>query len=166
MKLYLLIFAVICISNVQSDHPVKPVEITEENFAALVDALKKLLELYKNPEHIHKQVVEKVHELKDALSITTNERSLIPDLQKLLATIYYGLGGVIKLLLPPNRDLFDIAADVAATIASHLVHDNKQLLDLLEKVIIAVSSIARVAVTSALDIIIPPIPYITPLDRA
>ncbi|CAG9835899.1 unnamed protein product [Diabrotica balteata] len=159
MKLYLLIFVTICICSVQSDDPVKPIDITEENFSALVDALKKLLELHKNPEHVRKNVVEKVRELKDTFKITSKERSLLPDFQEWLRTLYYGLGSVIKLMLPPNRDIYDVVADFAATLVSHLVRENKPLLDLLEKVIIALSNIARVAINSALDIIIPP-PYI------
>ncbi|XP_072384207.1 uncharacterized protein [Diabrotica undecimpunctata] len=157
MKLYLLIFVTICICSVQSDDPVKPIDITEENFSALVDALKKLLELHKNPEHVRKNVVEKVRELNDTFSITSKERSLLPDLRKWLAMFLHGLRSVLKLVLPPNRDIFDVVADAAATLVSHLVGDNKPLLDLLEKVIIALTSIARVAINSALNIIFPPI---------
>ncbi|CAG9835900.1 unnamed protein product [Diabrotica balteata] len=108
MKLNLIfIFVVICICGVQSNHPAQPFELTDENAAALVKALRDLLEANKNPEHLLKIVVEKAQTIKDVITVTTKTRSRLPDLQTLLKTFYYGLGSVVKLLLPPNKDVFD-----------------------------------------------------------
>ncbi|XP_072384206.1 uncharacterized protein [Diabrotica undecimpunctata] len=158
MKLNLIIiFVVICICGVQSNHPAKPFELTDENAAALMKALRELLEAHKNPEHVRKTVVEKAHTIKSAIAVTTKTRSRIPDLQTLLKTFYYGLGSVVNLLLPPNKDVFDVVADVAEKLVSYFVHDNQPLLDLLNKIILAASSLARIAINSALDIIIGPL---------
>ncbi|XP_072384203.1 uncharacterized protein [Diabrotica undecimpunctata] len=157
MKLNLIFFVAICIYGVQSHALGESEVINNESAQALLEAVRKLLEVSKNPEHVRKQVIEHVKTIKDTLTISTSERSLIPDLKHLVGIFYHGLGSVVKLLLPPNKDLFDVSAEAAQKFVRYFVHDNQPLLELLDKLILAGSNIARVSINSALEILLGPL---------
>ncbi|XP_050508434.1 uncharacterized protein LOC114331187 isoform X5 [Diabrotica virgifera virgifera] len=92
--------------------------------------------------------------LKNKLEITHSERSLIPDLQYLVALILNGLGDVVRLLLPPGQDLYHVIAKGLQKVVRWFVHDNEPLLELLDKLIVAGENIARVAINSAIRILL------------
>ncbi|CAG9835897.1 unnamed protein product [Diabrotica balteata] len=162
MKL-LHIFVVICICGIQFSEakccpePKKQIIITDANVAAFVKCLKDLVETHNKPEHFHKQIVERVQTVSDKFKVTTETRSLLTDFKTLLRKIYFGLKSVIDLLLPPHKDLFDIAAEGIMKVIRLFVHNNEPLVDLLEKIVVALASVHRIAVLSALDILIGPL---------
>uniref|UniRef100_A0A6P7FUQ4 Uncharacterized protein LOC114331184 n=1 Tax=Diabrotica virgifera virgifera TaxID=50390 RepID=A0A6P7FUQ4_DIAVI len=155
MKLNLILFAfAICIYGVQPNAVPGSAEISPESAQALLVALNKLLKESQNPEHVQKKVVEKTQTIKDVLSVQTSERSLITDLKHLVALFVDGLGSVINLLLPPGQDIFDVIAEALKKVVRWFVHDNEPLLGLLDKLILAGENIARVAIESALDVLL------------
>ncbi|XP_028136482.2 uncharacterized protein LOC114331187 isoform X2 [Diabrotica virgifera virgifera] len=155
MKLNLIVIAfAICIYGVQSHAVPGSSEISPESAQALLNIVKKLLEESKNPVHVQKKVIEKTQTLKNKLEITHSERSLIPDLQYLVALILNGLGDVVRLLLPPGQDLYHVIAKGLQKVVRWFVHDNEPLLELLDKLIVAGENIARVAINSAIRILL------------
>uniref|UniRef100_A0A6P7FNW7 Uncharacterized protein LOC114331192 n=1 Tax=Diabrotica virgifera virgifera TaxID=50390 RepID=A0A6P7FNW7_DIAVI len=155
MKLNFFLFAVaICIYSVQSHAVPGSSEISPESAQALVDFVNKVLEESKNPEHVKKTVITETLTLSNKLELTHSERSVILDLKKLVALFVNGLGSVIKLLLPPGQDIFDVIAEGLQKVVRWFVHDNEPLLDLLDKLIVAGENIARVAIESALRILL------------
>ncbi|XP_072384210.1 uncharacterized protein [Diabrotica undecimpunctata] len=162
MKL-LIIFVAICICGIQFSEakccpePKQQIVITDSNVAAFVQCLKDLVETHNKPEQFQKLIVERVQTVSDKFSVTTETRSLLTDLKTLLRKIYFGLKSVIDLILPPHKDLFDIAAEAVQKVIRLFVHNNQPLVDLLDKVVVALASVHRIAVLSALDILIGPL---------
>ncbi|XP_050508432.1 uncharacterized protein LOC114331187 isoform X1 [Diabrotica virgifera virgifera] len=155
MKLNLIVIAfAICIYGVQSHAVPGSSEISPESVKALLDIVQKVLQESKNPVHVQKKVIEQTQTLKNTLTIKTSERSLIPDLQRLVALFLNGLGSVVKLVLPPGQDLYHVIAKGLEKVVRWFVHDNEPLLDLLDKLIVAGENIARVAINSALRILL------------
>ncbi|XP_028136481.2 uncharacterized protein LOC114331187 isoform X4 [Diabrotica virgifera virgifera] len=155
MKLNLIFFAfAICFYGVQSHAVAGSSEISPESVKALLDIVQKVLQESKNPVHVQKKVIEQTQTLKNTLTIKTSERSLIPDLQRLVALFLNGLGSVVKLVLPPGQDLYHVIAKGLEKVVRWFVHDNEPLLDLLDKLIVAGENIARVAINSALRILL------------
>ncbi|XP_050508428.1 uncharacterized protein LOC114331173 [Diabrotica virgifera virgifera] len=161
MKL-LVIFVAICVSGIQFSEakrkccppPKTQIVITDANVATFVKALKDLVETHNRPEHFQKVVVENIHSVTDKFTVTTETRSLIGDFKKLFKTIYFGLKGVIDLVLPLYTDLFDVEVEVLKKVIRLFVHHNEPLVDLLDKIVIALASVQRVAVLSFIDIIL------------
>ncbi|XP_028136479.2 uncharacterized protein LOC114331183 [Diabrotica virgifera virgifera] len=166
MKL-LIIFVAICIGGIQLGEaklccpkPKTEIIITDANVAAFIGCLKNLVEAHNKPKKFHQQIVEQAHTVANKLTVTvkaTGTRSLINDLKKFLRTIYNSLAPLIALVLPRGKDLFDVAAEAAQKVVRWFVHNNAPLVDLLDKIVLAFSSVARVTIESILEIIIGPL---------
>uniref|UniRef100_A0A6P7FK09 Uncharacterized protein LOC114331173 n=1 Tax=Diabrotica virgifera virgifera TaxID=50390 RepID=A0A6P7FK09_DIAVI len=103
---------------------------------------------------IYSSIFFSIHSVTDKFTVTTETRSLIGDFKKLFKTIYFGLKGVIDLVLPLYTDLFDVEVEVLKKVIRLFVHHNEPLVDLLDKIVIALASVQRVAVLSFIDIIL------------
>uniref|UniRef100_A0A6P7FU31 Uncharacterized protein LOC114331188 n=1 Tax=Diabrotica virgifera virgifera TaxID=50390 RepID=A0A6P7FU31_DIAVI len=155
MKLNLIFFAfAICIIGVQPNALPGSSALSPQSAQALVNFAEKILEEAKNPERVQKTVIEQTEQLKKTFSIETSERSVIPDLQYLVALFLHGLGDVVRLVLPPGEDLYHVIAKGLQKVVRWFVHDNEPLLDLLDKLIVAGENIARVAINSAIAILL------------
>ncbi|XP_072384208.1 uncharacterized protein [Diabrotica undecimpunctata] len=164
MKL-LIIFVAIFVCGIQLSEaklccpkPKQELIITDANIAAFIGGLKTLVEAHNKPKHFYQQIVEQARTVADKITVThTGTRSLFQDFKNLLKTLYNGIHPVIELVLPPNKDVFDVAAEAAQKVVRLFVHNNEPLLDLLDKIILALSSVGRVTIVSLLDILIGPL---------
>ncbi|XP_028136488.1 uncharacterized protein LOC114331193 [Diabrotica virgifera virgifera] len=151
MKLNLVIFIGICIicgirySEAGCCPKPKPVEITDANIAAVGDCLKGLVNTYRNQDRIKKIIIERVTTIKEKFIVTVQTRGLFSGFQNIIRNFYNGAASIIHLLLPRNKDLFDVTANTMKRILKYCIRNNPSLLDVAQKIVLAGTSIARIA---------------------
>ncbi|XP_072384202.1 uncharacterized protein [Diabrotica undecimpunctata] len=130
------------------------ISITKENVGAAKGCLNNIANNYRHPEKVKEVVVEKVTTISEKLKVSVHTRSLFSNFQHLLKPLYYKLSSGVSLLLPTGKDLFDLFAEGIAKVIKYFIADNLPLLDLVNKIEVALSSIARNAFNAAIKIIL------------
>ncbi|XP_072384201.1 uncharacterized protein [Diabrotica undecimpunctata] len=156
MKLNLVIFIGICIYGIQYSEAgccpkPKPVVITDANIAAVGDCIKDLVNTYQNQDQLKKIIIERVTTIKEKFTITVQARGLFSGFQSVLRNIYNGAANVVNLLLPRNKDFFDVVANCSKRFLKFFIRNNQPLLDVCNKITLAGTSIARIACHTVID---------------